>query len=500
MRGAARDFIVGKSENSIRYGVKRPAMLNKNLKATVSRPVLLALALCSLVSIPALAQDAPPPVFTPASGWTVGASQVSNVRGLKGIKLPCVASTEYDNGFVVRFSGGGGQILAMAVDFRQNVFTQGKKYNAMLSVGESYAKQVSASAFTGSTLIFNLRPLGDFYSVSKNAPGIEIDIEGNKMGFSLGQLAKAYADLESCYTGGNAQPVPPIGEGVRSASAQPVPAVEKPAALSPMPPKIAANETNDVAPNAPTPLPTMAGKNLPKSFKDIVQNDSAKPDPIAPRISRAEASAIAPRAPLAMPPSAPTPVVAATVWDAKAGEDMRAVLSRWASRAGYDLDWQSTQNGRVAQDLKLNGSFEDAVSQLLAENSAATGMDAHVETATGDRKDLGSILAQSASAPMAPAVAPIQAAIPAYRTSWTAPAGANLQAVLDDWAAKAGVSIVWQSYENFPVKKAVSVNGSFEEAVQSLLDQYGSDSRRPLGQLNIDPSTGARTLLMDAGA
>ncbi len=51
-----------------------------------------------------------------------------------------------------------------------------------------------------------------------------------------------------------------------------------------------------------------------------------------------------------------------------------------------------------------------------------------------------------------------------------------------------------------PVKKPINVSGSYEEAVQTLLDQYMDDSRRPVGQLNIDPETGARTLLMNSGA
>ncbi len=38
---------------------------------------------------------------------------------------------------------------------------------------------------------------------------------------------------------------------------------------------------------------------------------------------------------------------------------------------------------------------------------------------------------------------------------------------------------------------------SFEQAVQSLLDQYNNDPSRPVAQLNIDPDTGQRTLLMN---
>ena len=135
------------------------SQVSKLLGAHASRHALLTLALCTMIPASAMADV---PVFAPAAGWDVNAGQLSNVRGLKPMKLPCVISTEYDYGFVVRFSGGGSKMLALAIDFRQDVFKQGRQYDAMISIGGGYVKQVKASAFTPSTLIFNLRPLGDF--------------------------------------------------------------------------------------------------------------------------------------------------------------------------------------------------------------------------------------------------------------------------------------------------------------------------------------------------
>ena len=176
---------------------------------------------------------------------------------------------------------------------------------------------------------------------------------------------------------------------------------------------------------------------------------------------------------------------------------MKIVLSRWSERAGYDLQWQSDNDGKVAQDLKLSGSFEEAVGQLLAENSAATGIGAHVETAQGATKTLGPKISRAASYEPAPAAPPVQASIPALHDEWSAAPGSNIQSVLGQWSSKAGVAVVWQSYMNVAVKQPLKVSGTYEQAVQSLLDQFNNDSRRPVGQLNIDPETGARTLLMD---
>lgn len=515
----------------------------RTLKAHASRHVMAMLAIGILLPANASAQEAA--VFTPASPWTVGSTELSNVRGLSGVKMPCVVSTEFDNGFVVRFSGGGGKMLAMAVDFRQAVFTKGKKYDAAISIGDGYVKQVSASAFTDSTLIFNLRPLIDFYGTLKGGKTLSIDIDDNALKFNLGQIASSYDALENCYSGGKAAPVKPL-PGAPTGS--PVPLVKA--------------EPVQSAATAPTAMPEgVADKKMPQSLDDIVQgsasDNGSAPAPAAAQKSRMNVAQVTPRpeetkneipgakgqlpkaddsvttprevsrpvaddmtstprpsadsAPvMPMPisradntpamanaaPAAPMQVAQKPVsmtWEARAGEDIKIVLSRWAERAGYDLQWEAAQDGKVAQDIDLTGSFEDAVTQLLAENSAATGgIAGHIQTEQGATKPLP----KKDVAPPPPSSAPVQATIPAMQSEWAAPQGANIQTVLEDWATKAGVTVVWQDYMTIPVKGAVNVNGSFEKAVETLLDQYGADQARPIAQLNIDPSSGQRTLLM----
>ena len=98
-------------------------MLFKNLKAQVSCSILTAFSLC-LIANTAQAQDTP--VFTPVGAWEINKTDLSNVRGLGNMKLPCVITNEFDNGFVMRLSCGGGNLLAMAVAFRQNVLLKSK--------------------------------------------------------------------------------------------------------------------------------------------------------------------------------------------------------------------------------------------------------------------------------------------------------------------------------------------------------------------------------------
>lgn len=411
-------------------------MLFKTLKTQSSRQVLTIIAICTLGVPGALAQTASVPQFNPTGSWSAQPTQLASVRGLHDVKLPCVLSNEYDNGYIVRFSGGGKQLLAMAIDFRQNVFQQGRQYDAMLSVGGGYVKQVKATAFTANTLIFNLRPLSDIYAVMKSANEMELSIANNNFKFNLAQIGAAYAPLESCYAG-----------EVRTAQA--APAVIPPA-VSAAPRPATFDDIVNAAPNDANVAPNAAGKPM-----NISQVTPRGPDAVLPRENRVSKS-----------------TEGSSQWEARVGEDIKTVLGRWSQKAGYDLQWDAAQSGSVVQDVSLNGSFEQAVQQLLAENAAANGLSGKFDSA-------GSSVA---SAP---------------RSQWNAPAGANIQTVLNQWAQSAGVRIVWQSYASIPVKNAVAMDGSFESAVQSLLDQYQSSAERPVGQLNTDPTTGQRTLLMD---
>ncbi len=373
----------------------------------------MAFALCTALSTPAMAM----PAFQPTGAWQVGAAQLPNTRGLEGMSLPCVVSNEYDNGFTVRFSGGGQQILAMAIDFRQDIFRPGRKYSALLSLGDTYAKQVTGSAFTANTLIFNLRGLEDFYKVAAKAPEMELNIAENVMTFTLNGLGASYSSLEQCYSGMEAMP-------------EPVP--QAPVAAK---------------------MDEIVAQTLPQSMNDIMRAGdaaSAAPTPITPAAN-----------------------VRISEWNATAGEDIQTVLYRWADRAGYDLKWDAQQGGAVAQDVAFNGNFEDAVSQLLAENSAAGSLKSRIDN--GSSKQSISRANNNSG-------------------NWTAAQGASMENVLNQWAAKAGVTLVWKASINAPVKQAVTMSGPFEAAVQVLLDQYMNDSARPLGSLNVDPATGVRTL------
>ena len=417
----------------------------RHFKLLVKLLVLLLMAAAMPMVARAQAPSAGIPHFMPTESWQVQPTALAQARGLSKIKLPCMMASQYDNGYIVRLSGGAGNFLAMAVDFRQSVFHQGRKYNARINFDGASTQQTKATAFSESVLIFNLRNLSGFYQALQNASSMGLEVEGNAMAFSLGSFEEGADRLEACYN--------PSFKG----------------ATPPTPRK---NTVQNI------------GQNTTMSKWD----EEVTPTP-APRLSRGLRSTKSP---------------SSMLWEAKAGDDLKRTLQGWAARAGVELSWQANQGGRVANDIRVSGTFEEAVQNLMAQNAAAMGLEANL-MGNGTR---GASAATSAPQRIVPiSSAPSAVAKPAGKLAggqqagnarWFAPAGSSLQQTLQIWSKQAGVEMEWQSNEGFAVKRAVSANGSYESALQSLLGQYTGDKVRPAAQLNNDPITGRRFLFIQS--
>jgi outer membrane scaffolding protein for murein synthesis (MipA/OmpV family) len=78
-----------------------------------------------LLSAPVFAQDSDT-LITPTSGWLVGPALVS--ESADGT-TPCLMANSFSNNFEIRFSGGGENILAMAVNVHRPTFEAGQGEN-----------------------------------------------------------------------------------------------------------------------------------------------------------------------------------------------------------------------------------------------------------------------------------------------------------------------------------------------------------------------------------
>ena len=79
---------------------------------------------------------------------------------------------------------------------------------------------------------------------------------------------------------------------------------------------------------------------------------------------------------------------------------------------------------------------------------------------------------------------------------WQAFRGAYLPDVVTVWAERAGVEVLWDVYENVKVPDTLSVEGSFEEAIEALLAQYDHEYIRPVGNLHVGTGGLGRTLVI----
>lgn len=70
---------------------------------------------------------------------------------------------------------------------------------------------------------------------------------------------------------------------------------------------------------------------------------------------------VAPEAKPIKPPPVPKPV-----WDARAGETLRSVITRWSQKAGYHADWQAQGlDYPIEAPLRFEGSFEESVINIF---------------------------------------------------------------------------------------------------------------------------------------
>lgn len=85
---------------------------------------------------------------------------------------------------------------------------------------------------------------------------------------------------------------------------------------------------------------------------------------------------------------------------------------------------------------------------------------------------------------------------------WVASAGSNLREIIAGWSLNEGVELIWDSGEQYSVLSPFAMNDSYEKAVAHLLNQYtGAQnglSSRPVGQLYVDPDTGAKVLIIQS--
>ncbi|MDD3181275.1 MAG: TcpQ domain-containing protein [Alphaproteobacteria bacterium] len=80
--------------------------------------------------------------------------------------------------------------------------------------------------------------------------------------------------------------------------------------------------------------------------------------------------------------------------------------------------------------------------------------------------------------------------------SWDAVKGGTLQSVLSEWCKRANVELSWQAEYDYPLQASVSLSGSFEGAVRSLLAGFQEANPQPVGYLYNNQAAGQTVLVV----
>lgn len=436
------------------------------------RKTSLTLLSLSMLAFPSfsMAQMAakPVPQFLPKAGWTVKPAVTGDMRDLKGLKLPCMMMVEYDNGYVMRLSGGNNQLMAMAIDFRQNAFVQGRKYQANIMIDGVNVGKVQATSFSENALIINTRNVPNLYQSLSAGQKMTMNIEGNEFEFQLGNIREAASRLEACYNG----------------------------------------DTAISTAGMPQPLGGVSNENMaqPVSLGNQSSQNTITWSDTRDAMAR-------PSGDVSMPAAQPRREKPAQIWRAQQGDSLKTTLTSWAEIAGVAVDWQADMPGTVVEDMALNSNFESAVQSLIAQNSAATGIQADLRgTVNNDMTSARSNVSRAptplipastapiASQPRLSEISPIQQPKSASmsNTNWRASQGDNLRLALENWSKRAGVELHWDANQSFAVRRAITSDGTYEDALRSILEQFSNENVRPVAQLNNDPSTGRRVLIIQS--
>ena len=79
---------------------------------------------------------------------------------------------------------------------------------------------------------------------------------------------------------------------------------------------------------------------------------------------------------------------------------------------------------------------------------------------------------------------------------WQGQKGQTLRQTLTAWAQQAGVSMVWSSEYDYPLQTDVRIQGSYPDAVRTMLAGFAKAKPRPLARLFRNKSVGAQPVLV----
>jgi hypothetical protein len=79
---------------------------------------------------------------------------------------------------------------------------------------------------------------------------------------------------------------------------------------------------------------------------------------------------------------------------------------------------------------------------------------------------------------------------------WSAKAGQMLHDVIEEWSARTGVEVNWQAEYDYPLQASLHYNGTFEDAIRTLLYGFRDATPQPIGRLHKNEELGQQVLVV----
>ena len=241
-------------------------------------------------------------------------------------------------------------------------------------------------------------------------------------------------------------------------------------------------------------------------------------------------------------------------WEAKRGEDLKDVLSRWSKKAGTDLIWSAEGSVKLPEDIGYDGDFNEAVQALLYKVSrgAMKGVMTDIIEVPSNKNKLDKNMKALPAAPVQSEilgelgmnnvvkkegkvsksevkivpisngeikehngkrpvyvrrnninignVSPVTVSNKAKSIydsqKWIALKGASLHEVLQAWSEDANLQVKWLLKNDYALKETVSMTSQFDKALRTLLAQYRDLSPRPVAKIYYDKKTGSGSVVI----
>lgn len=314
--------------------------------------------------------------YTPTSAWLVGPASLVDTEGYSG-QMPCVVANQFGNGFVLRLSGGGGQLLAMAIDFRQKAFTPHQKYEVEFSVPGAFFQSFVGAAYDESTLLFGLNKFPEFYKALQGAETLVISVNGASVGLNLVGLEDGFRRMDACY--GPSQKREQVAQfqldtekfsPEKSSTKNPL--ITPKEALTPLPGENSGSD--EAAQPAETDALAAKAREVEEVARQLAASRPEKPAPdgqamasrwTEPKVVRPNPSDVI------VQKSAPAPANTSRtmLWRALKGANLQDVLGLWTEGVDVRLMWLADTNFPVMRSMSFEGNFENALQMLLDQYS-----------------------------------------------------------------------------------------------------------------------------------